>query len=103
MTSKKDQAQYWADPSKPYRFISTREMAEAFRNSEFGRNLESMLSVPYDKSMSHPSALATTKYAASKWELFKACLEREVLLIKRHSFLYIFRTCQVRFIKLGAM
>ncbi|KAK4275171.1 hypothetical protein QN277_018300 [Acacia crassicarpa] len=98
VTSKKDQAQYWADPSKPYRFISVPEMADAFRKSEFGRFIDSMLSVPYDKSSSHPSALARTKFAASKWDLYKACLAREVLLIKRHRFLYIFRTCQVIFV-----
>ncbi|XP_028784726.1 ABC transporter G family member 31 [Neltuma alba] len=98
VTSKKDQAQYWADPSKPYRFLSVREIADAFRKSEFGRSVDSMLSVPYDKSKSHPSALARTKFAASKWELSKACFAREVLLIKRHSFLYIFRTCQVVFV-----
>ncbi|XP_054790659.1 ABC transporter G family member 31-like [Prosopis cineraria] len=98
VTSKKDQAQYWADPSKPYRFIPVREIADAFKNSGFGRSVESMLSVPYEKSRSHPSALARTKFAASKWELSKACFAREVLLIKRHSFLYIFRTCQVIFV-----
>ncbi|MCI17297.1 ABC transporter G family member 31-like, partial [Trifolium medium] len=31
VTSKKDQAQYWSDPSKPYEFIPVREIAEAFR------------------------------------------------------------------------
>ncbi|KAK7275991.1 hypothetical protein RIF29_17120 [Crotalaria pallida] len=95
VTSKKDQAQYWADPSKPYRFVPVSEIAEAFRNSRFGRYMESVQAQPYDKTKGHPSALAKTEYAVSKWEIFKACFEREVLLIKRHSFLYIFRTCQV--------
>ncbi|KAI4306609.1 hypothetical protein L6164_029870 [Bauhinia variegata] len=98
VTSEKDQAQYWADPSKPYRFISVKEISESFRNSRFGRAVESTLNVPYDKSTSHPSALARTKYAVSTWELSKACFVRELLLIRRHSFLYIFRTCQVAFV-----
>ncbi|XP_022752647.1 ABC transporter G family member 31 isoform X2 [Durio zibethinus] len=98
VTSKKDQAQYWADPSKPYVFIPVSEMANAFKNSRFGRSLESTLSVPYDKSQSHPSALSKTRYAASKWELLRTCFAREKLLISRHSFLYIFRTCQVAFV-----
>ncbi|XP_062085164.1 ABC transporter G family member 31 [Humulus lupulus] len=95
VTSRRDQAQYWADPSKPYVFIPVSEIAKAFKESRFGRSLQSDLSIPYDKSKSHPSALSKSKYAASKWELFKACYAREILLISRHRFLYIFRTCQV--------
>ncbi|KAK7280852.1 hypothetical protein RIF29_08384 [Crotalaria pallida] len=40
VTSKKDQAQYWADSSKPYKFISVPEIAEAFKNSRFGKSIE---------------------------------------------------------------
>ncbi|KAK8562398.1 hypothetical protein V6N12_010479 [Hibiscus sabdariffa] len=97
VTSKKDQAQYWADPSKPYMFIPVSEMATAFKNSRFGKSMEPTLGVPYDKSRSHPSALSTTKYAASRWELLNSCFAREILLITRHSFLYVFRTLQVAF------
>lgn len=101
MTSKKDQAQYWADPSKPYEFVSVREIAEAFKNSRFGRYMDSLQTHPYDKSNCHPSALARKKYAVSKLEITKACFQREILLIKRHSFLYIFRTFKVFLIKYG--
>ncbi|PPS13301.1 hypothetical protein GOBAR_AA07350 [Gossypium barbadense] len=98
VTSKKDQAQYWADPSKPYMFIPVSEMAIAFKNSRFGKSLESTLSEPYNKSQSHPSALSKTKYAASRWELLNSCFAREKLLMKGQSFLYIFRTFQVAFV-----
>ncbi|KAA3458575.1 ABC transporter G family member 31-like [Gossypium australe] len=98
VTSKKDQAQYWADPLKPYVFIPVSEMATAFKNSRFGKSLESTLSAPYDKSQSHPSALSRTKYAASRWELLNSCFAREKLLMTRQSFLYIFRTFQVAFV-----
>ncbi|XP_050239621.1 ABC transporter G family member 31 isoform X2 [Quercus robur] len=98
VTSRNDQAQYWANSSKPYVFISVPEIAEAFKNSRFGRSLQSSISVPYDKSKSDSSALSKTKYAVSKIEIFKACFERELLLISRHRFLYIFRTCQVAFV-----
>lgn len=98
VTSKKDQAQYWADPSKPYVFVPVSEMADSFKNSRFGKSLESTLSVPFEyKSRSHPSPLSKTKFAASSWELLCTCFAREKLLISRHSFLYIFRTCQVCF------
>nr|XP_023882215.1 ABC transporter G family member 31-like isoform X3 [Quercus suber] len=98
VTSRNDQAQYWANSSKPYVFISVPEIAEAFKNSRFGRLLQSSISVPYDKSKSDSLALSKTKYAVSKIEIFKACFERELLLISRHRFLYIFRTCQVAFV-----
>ncbi|XP_062171942.1 ABC transporter G family member 31 [Alnus glutinosa] len=100
VTSRKDQAQYWADSSKPYVFLSVPEIAEAFKSSRFGKSLESSLSVPYDKCKSHPLALYKMKFAASKLGLFKACFGREMLLISRHRFLYTFRTCQVAFIGL---
>ncbi|XP_020533622.1 ABC transporter G family member 31 isoform X2 [Jatropha curcas] len=98
VTSKKDQAQYWADPSKPYVYMPVPEIARAFENSRFGKSVESSLSIPFDKSKSHPSALSKTRYAVSIWELFKACFAREILLINRHRFLYCFRTFQVFFI-----
>ncbi|KAK7321500.1 hypothetical protein VNO77_32212 [Canavalia gladiata] len=95
VTSKKDQEQYWSDPSKPYKFVSVSAIAEAFKNSKFGRHVDSIQNRPYDKSKCHPSALARTEFAVAKWEVAKACFAREILLIKRHSFLYIFRTVQV--------
>ncbi|KAG8660145.1 hypothetical protein MANES_02G119800v8 [Manihot esculenta] len=98
VTSRKDQAQYWADPSKPYMFMSVSEIAKAFKTSKFGRNVESTLSVQFDKSKAQPFALSRTKYAVPRWELLKACFAREILLIKRHRFLYCFRTCQVFFV-----
>uniref|UniRef100_A0A5B7BKX4 Putative ABC transporter G family member 31-like n=1 Tax=Davidia involucrata TaxID=16924 RepID=A0A5B7BKX4_DAVIN len=98
VTSRKDQAQYWADSSKPYAFLPVSAIVEAFRKSKYGRSVESSLSVPYDKSKSHRSALSKTKFAVSKLELFRTCFAREVLLISRHRFLYIFRTCQVAFV-----
>ncbi|XP_047270110.1 ABC transporter G family member 31 isoform X2 [Capsicum annuum] len=98
VTSRKDQAQYWVDNSRPYEYISVHVIAEAFRNSRFGQDVKSFLSTPYDKSKGHPSALATTKFAVPRWDLFKACFSREWLLMTRHSFLYVFRTCQVAFV-----
>ncbi|KAI5408719.1 ABC transporter G family member 31 isoform X2 [Lathyrus oleraceus] len=94
VTSKKDQAQYWADSSKPYKFISVPEITEAFRNSKFGKSMEAIYTAPYDKSKS-PSTLPKSNFAVSSWNLFKACLSRELTLLNRNRFLYIFRTCQV--------
>ncbi|CAI0540631.1 unnamed protein product [Linum tenue] len=98
VTSKKDQAQYWADPTKPYVFISASNIARAFIKSPFGRSMSASIYVPYEENMNRPEALSKTKYATSRWELLKTCLTREVLLISRQRFLYIFKTCQVAFV-----
>ncbi|VFQ91364.1 unnamed protein product [Cuscuta campestris] len=100
VTSRKDQAQYWADHSQPYVYMPVSKIAEEFRNSRYGQALESSLSVPYERTDDHHSALCTKKFAVSNWELFKACFSRELLLIRRHRFLYIFRTFQVAFVGL---
>ncbi|KAL3616200.1 ABC transporter G member 31 [Castilleja foliolosa] len=98
VTSRKDQGQYWGDHSKPYKFVSVSEIAEEFRGSRYGLGLKSFLNDPFDKSKNHSSALPKTKYAVPRRELFKACFYRELLLINRHRFLYIFRTFQVAFV-----
>ncbi|KAK9152794.1 hypothetical protein Sjap_000274 [Stephania japonica] len=98
VTSKKDQAQYWADNSRPYKFLSVQEISDAFKNSIYGNHVMSSLSVPYDETKSHPSILSEDEFAVSKWELFKACFAQEALLINRNRFLYVFRTCQVAFV-----
>ncbi|XP_024402862.1 ABC transporter G family member 31 isoform X2 [Physcomitrium patens] len=102
VTSKMDQEQYWYDHGKPYRYIPVAELANAFREYRVGRELDLKLSTPFDKSKSHPASLVATKFALSKWNIFKACMEREYLLIKRNRFLYIFRTCQVAFVAILA-
>lgn len=35
------------------------------------------------------------KYSTNKWELFKACLDREILLTRRNSFVHVFKLAQV--------
>ncbi|KAM1089332.1 hypothetical protein ACFX19_017321 [Malus domestica] len=95
VTSKKDQEQYWADKEEPYSFISSKEFAEAFQSFHIGRKLGDELATPFEKSMGHPAALTTQKYGVSKKELLKACIDREFLLMKRNSFVYIFKMTQL--------
>ncbi|KAK7284171.1 hypothetical protein RJT34_18912 [Clitoria ternatea] len=95
VTSRKDQEQYWAHKDQPYRFVSAKEFTEAHKSFHVGRSLGEELATEFDKSKSHPAALATEKYGVGKWELLKACLSREYLLMKRNSFLYTFKLCQL--------
>lgn len=57
--------------------------------------LENELSIPFDKSQGHRAALVFKKYSISKMELLKASWDKEWLLIKRNSFVYIFKTVQI--------
>ncbi|XVF24909.1 hypothetical protein REPUB_Repub13aG0168300 [Reevesia pubescens] len=95
VTSKKDQEQYWADRSKPYRYVSVNEFANRFKQFHVGMRLENELSVAFEKSRGHIAALAFQKYSVSKMELFKACWDKEWLLIRRNSFIYVFKTVQI--------
>ncbi|KAJ4718044.1 Pleiotropic drug resistance ABC transporter [Melia azedarach] len=95
VTSRKDQEQYWADRSKPYRYIPVTEFANKFKRFHVGMHLENELSVPYDKSRAHRAALVFNKYSVRKMELLKACWDKEWLLIKRNSFVYVFKTVQL--------
>lgn len=60
-----------------------------------GKTLNNELSKPYDKSQGSSNALSFSAYSMSKWKLFKACMARELLLVKRNSFVYVFKTAQV--------
>ncbi|XP_051118222.1 ABC transporter G family member 39-like [Andrographis paniculata] len=95
VTSKKDQEQYWYQKDQPYRFITVREMAEAFKSFDVGKSIRDELNIPYDKSKTHPAALVKKAYGIPNWELLRACFSREWLLMKRNSFIYIFKTVQL--------
>ncbi|CAN4097540.1 unnamed protein product [Withania somnifera] len=95
VTSRKDQEQYWANREGPYKFVTVREFSEKFQSFHIGQKLGDALGVPFDKSKSHPSALTIQNYGVSKKELLKACSAREFLLIKRNSFIYIFKIIQL--------
>lgn len=95
VVSKKDQAQYWYDKDRPYGFVSIDDLAKEFRECPIWIQLDKELSRPFDKSEDKTNALSFDQYSLTKWELFKACLAREWLLMKRNSFVHVFKTAQV--------
>ncbi|CAM6122577.1 unnamed protein product [Calypogeia fissa] len=95
VTSRKDQEQYWANRDEPYVFVPVSKFAEKFSSFHLGQRLTEELDIPYDKARSHPAALVHEKYALNGWELFKACFAREQILMKRNSFVYVFKAIQV--------
>jgi hypothetical protein len=94
VTSRKDQAQYWADRQQAYQYVSVADFSDAFKRFYTGSQMFQELSVPYPKERSHKAALATETYAISTMELFKANFAKEVLLMKRNYFIYVFKTLQ---------
>ncbi|KAM7493205.1 hypothetical protein LguiB_027814 [Lonicera macranthoides] len=94
VTSRKEQEQYWTR-REPYSFVTVREFAESFRTFHVGKQLGDELAVPFDKAKSHPTALTTKKYGLRAKEILKACFSREYLLMKRNSFVYIFKLIQL--------
>uniref|UniRef100_A0A7N0VLX7 ABC transporter domain-containing protein n=1 Tax=Kalanchoe fedtschenkoi TaxID=63787 RepID=A0A7N0VLX7_KALFE len=95
VTSKKDQKQYWALRDEPYRFVTVKEFVEGYQSFHVGRRIQNELAIPFDKTKSHPAALSKSQYGVSKKELLKACTAREYLLMKRNSFVYIFKMVQL--------
>ncbi|KAF3332890.1 pleiotropic drug resistance protein 3-like isoform X3 [Carex littledalei] len=103
VTSRKDQQQYWVWSDEPYRFVPVKKFAEAFKSFHVGRAMGNELAVPFDRSKSHPAALTTSKYGVSMKELLKAQIDREILLIKRNSFVYIYMFTQLTIIAFVVM
>ncbi|EYU21591.1 hypothetical protein MIMGU_mgv1a0002271mg, partial [Erythranthe guttata] len=103
VTSKKDQQQYWMRINEPYRFVTVSEFVEAFKSFHIGRSLNENLASPFDKTKSHPAALTTRKYGTTTKELLRICSIREILLMKRNSFVYIFKILQMLIIALVSM
>ncbi|GLT42708.1 hypothetical protein SLA2020_166940 [Shorea laevis] len=93
--SKKDQAQYWYHKDRPYSYVSIDKFRAAFKDFHGGQKLDEELCRPFNKNESHKSALSFNIYTLKKWELFKACMAREWLLMKRNSFIHIFKTGQL--------
>ncbi|KAI8569225.1 hypothetical protein RHMOL_Rhmol02G0261800 [Rhododendron molle] len=103
VTSKKDQEQYWFKKNQLHRYVSVAEFSQAFYSFPIGQQLAADLSIPYYTTKTHPAALVTKKYGISNWELFRACFDREWLLMKRDIFVHIFKITQITIMSLIAL
>ncbi|CAD6230064.1 unnamed protein product [Miscanthus lutarioriparius] len=102
VTSKKDQEQYWIQNEKPYHYVSVTEFVAKFKKFHMGKSLRKQLSVPFHKRKIHKSALVFSEKSVSTLELLKASWSKEWLLMKRNSFVYVFKTVQGTFVALVA-
>lgn len=94
VTSRREQEQYWMHEDVPYRFVTPKEFAKAFRTFHVGKKLDAELVIPFDEKK-HQHSLATKTYGVGKKDLFKACMSREYLLMKRNSFVHLFKMAQM--------
>ncbi|XWS76714.1 hypothetical protein CRYUN_Cryun01aG0201500 [Craigia yunnanensis] len=101
--SEKDQAQYWYRKDQPDSYVSVDNFIVAFKKFHAGQKLNEKLSTPFNKCESQKSALSFNIYSLGKWELLKACMAREWLLMKRNSFVYVFKSAQLVVIALITM
>ncbi|XVF31519.1 hypothetical protein REPUB_Repub16aG0153000 [Reevesia pubescens] len=101
--SKKDQAQYWYNIELPYSYFSVDMFSMKFKASPLGNKIDEDLLDPYDKSQGHKDALWFSEYSVSKWEIFKACMSRELLLLRRNSSFYVFKITQLLIIAVITM
>lgn len=95
--SRKDQEQYWCHSDIPYCYVSIDAFVEKFKKSGVGLQLEEEVSKSYEKSQTKKDGLCFRKYSLSNWEMLQACSRREFLLMKRNSFVYVFKSGLVSF------
>lgn len=93
--SKKDQATYWFRNKQEYNYVSVHTLSTRFKESYLGKEVNENISKPFMRSKCHEKAISFHVYSLSKWDLFRACMSREILLTKRNSFVYIFKTVQL--------
>ncbi|GMH15940.1 hypothetical protein Nepgr_017781 [Nepenthes gracilis] len=103
VTSKKDQQQYWIRRDEPYRFIPATEFSEAFQSFHVGQKLGIELATSFERSKNHPAALTKEKYGINNKEILKASFSRELMLMKRNAFVYIFKISQLAIVAIIAM
>ncbi|KAK1384996.1 hypothetical protein POM88_022731 [Heracleum sosnowskyi] len=97
VVSIKDQGQYWKKENieEPYIYISAQDFERKFRDFYVGKNLDYEISHPTNKTeiQKIPSTFKTR--SVKNWELFRACMAREWLLMKRNSFVHVFKSVQL--------
>uniref|UniRef100_A0A0D9UXG8 ABC transporter domain-containing protein n=1 Tax=Leersia perrieri TaxID=77586 RepID=A0A0D9UXG8_9ORYZ len=101
--SKKDQQQYWCHYDYPYQFVSVSKFAEAFKAFVIGKRLHDELDIPYNRNRNHPAALSKSNYGVRRLELLKSNFQWQRLLMKRNSFIYVFKFIQLLLVALITM
>eukprot|EP00850_Spirogloea_muscicola_P010335 SM000060S19667 [mRNA] locus=s60:404941:415471:- [translate_table: standard] len=96
VTSRKDQQQYWKPAGgAPYRYVSPQGFSEHFATYPLGQAIAKELATAFDTASAHPDALVTTKYALGLSGILQVMTWREMILLKRNTFLFVFIFFQI--------
>ncbi|KAI7743642.1 hypothetical protein M8C21_012064 [Ambrosia artemisiifolia] len=95
IVSRKDQATYWCWNEEVYDYVSVHTLSMRFKESSLCKEINDNISKPFMRLQNDENAISFQVYSLSKWALFKACMSREIILMKRNSFLYISKTVQL--------
>ncbi|XP_051202814.1 ABC transporter G family member 45 [Lolium perenne] len=94
VTSKMDQKQYWIRDENKYQYRIIEKFAESFRSSYLPQLVEDNHCRSNNTGKGKEIKTSASR-RISTWNTFKACLSREVLLMKRNSPLHIFKIVQI--------
>ncbi|KAM0913296.1 hypothetical protein ACQ4PT_012244 [Festuca glaucescens] len=94
VTSKMDQKQYWIRDENKYQYRTIENFAESFRSSYLPQLVEDNHCRSNNTGKGKEVKTSASR-RISTWNTFKACLSREVLLMKRNSPLHIFKIVQI--------
>uniref|UniRef100_V5NWW4 PDR protein 2 n=1 Tax=Amsonia hubrichtii TaxID=946328 RepID=V5NWW4_9GENT len=94
VVSEKDQGQYWSHNNQ-YHYVPVKKFIEGYRSFGAGKMLAQELSVPFDRRYNHPAALSTNTYGVTRIDLLKISFSWQMLLLKRNSFVFIFKFAQL--------
>jgi len=89
-----DQKQYWAGDQNKYQYHTIEKFAESFRTSYLPLLVEDKLCSSNNTGQNKVVKVNASR-RISRWNIFKACFSREVLLLKRNSPVHIFKTIQI--------
>ncbi|VAI11790.1 unnamed protein product [Triticum turgidum subsp. durum] len=98
VTSKMDQKQYWIGEQHMYHYHSIEKFVVSFHSSYLPRLVQDNLLLPNSNIVN--GEVVKTGSGLSRWNIFKACFSREVLLLKRNSPIHIFTTIQITILAL---
>lgn len=94
-----DQEQYWARNPSEYHYHSTEMLAECFQSfHNSGMIYNGLRNQSNNRKTTNSLTKSIKTQQISKCEIFRACLSRELLLLKRNSPLHLFKTIQIFFI-----
>ncbi|ONM53994.1 ABC transporter G family member 34 [Zea mays] len=95
VTLKTEQKQYWTGDKSQYKYHSIEDFIKCFRAYSVPQIVEDNQCT---ENGSKQAVRAGDSFIISKWEIFKVCLSREVLLLKKNYPVHIFKVIQIMFL-----